>query len=42
MRNITHVVWAYATLDKYDQPLFETCARAALPQLDQASPQVRV
>ena len=40
MRAITHVVWAYARLGKYDQALFDTCAEAALPLLHDASPQV--
>ena len=40
MRVITHVVWSFATLGKYDQLLFDTCADAAAKLVDSASPQV--
>ncbi len=40
VRIITHVVWSYATLGKYDQLLFDICADAAAKLVDSASPQV--
>jgi hypothetical protein len=40
VRAITHVVWSYATLGKYDQLLFDICADAAAQLIDTASPQV--
>ena len=40
VRAVTHVVWAYATLGKYDQTLFDVCADSAAKLVDTASPQV--
>ena len=41
VRAVTHVVWTYATLGKYDQTLFDVCADSAAKLIDTASPQVR-
>ncbi len=40
VRAVTHVVWTYATLGKYDQRLFDVCADSAAKLVDTASPQV--
>ncbi len=42
VRAVTHVVWTYATLGKYDQVLFDVCADSAAKLVDTASPQVNL